>query len=199
MMRKLFIVTLSTVLLSGCLSPVKTNELSTYTLTNYPANTVAHKVGAHGTLLVTTPSASPGYQSSDMIYVTTPYQLKAFADHAWVAPPSQLLLPLLTEKLQKTGQFKAVVSTPFTGFSTYQLNTRVLSLQQEFLQPQSDVRLMMSATLVNTATGRVIGDRTFTAIVPAMSNNPYGGVLATNKAAHNVMNQIAAFVVKKLH
>lgn len=198
MIKKLIILILSTILLSGCLSPVKTNELSTYTLTHYSSNIVVNRASAHGTLLVTTPSAAPGYQSSDMIYVMIPYQLKAFADHSWVAPPSQLLLPLLTEKLRRTGRFKAVVSVPFTGLSTYQLNTRLLTLQQEFLQPQSQVRLVMSATLINAATGRVIGNRIFTAIVPAPGNNPYAGVLATNQAAHRVINQIAAFVVRRL-
>lgn len=198
MIKKLIILILSTLFLSGCLSPIKTTEESTYTLTSYPSNTVAKKANAHGTLLVTTPTASPGYQSSDMIYVMIPYQLKSFADHAWVAPPSQLLLPLLTEKLRRTGNFRAVVSPPFSGLSTYQLNTRLLTLQQEFLQPQSVVRLVMSATLINARTGRVMGNRIFTAIVPAMGNNPYGGVLATNKAAHQVINQIAVFVARRL-
>lgn len=194
-MRRIILLILSTLLLAGCLSPIKTPPQSLYTLVSYPLTTDAvKKTTRHATLLLTTPMASPGYQTSDMIYVHVPYQLNAFSDHHWVAPPADLLLPLLIEKLRVTGNFSAVVSTPFSGNATYQLNTQLLMLQQEFLQPQSEVRLVMSATLMNIATGRIIGNRIFTVLVPASANNPYAGVLATNQAAHQIVAQIARFV-----
>jgi cholesterol transport system auxiliary component len=187
-----------TVLLSGCLSPIKTAPLSTYTITNWkqvpaPAHAVSRK-----TVVVMTPIASPGYRTADMIYVMIPFELRSFANNRWVAPPAELLLPLLENRIRRTGYFHAVVSAPFTGVANYQLNTRLLVLQQEFLQPQSAVRLKMQATIVSIATGRVIASRDFQAVVPADQNNPYGGVLAANKAAHGVMAQIARFVVARV-
>lgn len=127
-----------------------------------------------------------------------PYELRSFGDHRWVAPPAELLLPLLTDRIRATGYFHAVVATPYLGVSNYQLNTRLLALQQEFLQPQSEVRLKMQATIMNVATGRVIASREFQAVVPASENNPYAGVIATNQAAHIVTNQIAQFVIRKV-
>ncbi|MCX7124829.1 MAG: ABC-type transport auxiliary lipoprotein family protein, partial [Gammaproteobacteria bacterium] len=170
--------------------------------TQWPKNTVnaaasQHSV-SHKTLLVTTPIASPGYVSSRMIYVMIPYQLRSFSNHAWIAPPADLLLPLIANRLRANHYFKAVVTTPFSGAANIELNTQLLTLQQEFLQPQSVVRLTMEATLLDTASGHVIASHVFTAVVSAPGNNPYSGVLATNQAAHNVVSQIAKFVVNSV-
>lgn len=190
---------LSAVLVTSCsLSPMKVGHSSTYTLTDWPGASVPHKAAAttSKTLLVTTPLAAPGYESSRMVYVAVPYQLSAFGDHRWVAPPADLLLPLLANHIRRLGYFHAVAVAPFSGAATYQLNTHLLMLQQEFLQPQSKVRLTIEATVIQVATGNVLADRIFNVSEPAMENNPYAGVLATNKAAGVVTNQIAQFVVK---
>jgi len=191
---------LSIIFISSCsFSPIKTAPLSTYTITHWPKKTVvSQKTISARSILVTTPVASPGYNSSRMIYVMIPYQLKSFGDHRWVAPPAELLLPLMANRLRATGYFHAVVTSPFSGGANYQLNMQLLTLQQEFLQPTSKVRLTIEATLLNMTTGHVIASRVFESVVSAPENNPYSGVLATNIAAHNVLNQIARFVVKNV-
>jgi len=172
---------------------------SHYTITNWPKKTdVTEQSVSQHTILVMSPIASPGYQSSKMIYVMIPYQLKSFADHRWVAPPAELLLPLIANRLRAENYFKAVVTSPFSGSVTYQLNTQLLTLQQEFLQPESRVRLTIQATLVQVLTGKVIATRVFQAVIPASGNDPYDGVIAANKAAHVVLNEMAQFVVRKV-
>lgn len=195
-MRRMIVLAL-TVLLSGCsFSPVKIAPESSYTITQWPQkNVVLGQSQTSKTILITTPVATPGYESSNMIYVMVPYQLRSFANHHWVSSPAQLLLPLLANHMRARGYFKGVVTSPFSGGTTYQLNTQLLVLQQEFLQPQSVVRLTMQATLLSGATGKMIGSRVFEAVVPAKNNNPYGGVLATNKAANQVLSQIAYWTV----
>ena len=188
------------VFLSSCsFSPIKVAPESNYTITQWPQQkSVAKKPISKQTILITTPIAAPGYETSNMIYVMVPYQLKSFANHRWVASPAQLLLPLLADHIRSRHYFKGVMTSPFAGETTYQLNTQLLTLQQEFLQPDSHVRLVMQATLVNTQSGKVLASRVFQAIIPTKSNNPYGGVLATNQAANQVLNQIARFVVKNI-
>ena len=195
-----FIMLALTVFLSGCsFSPVKVAPESNYTITQWPQeNVVQGQSKSNQTILITTPVAAPGYESPRMIYVMVPYQLKSFATHHWVSSPAQLLLPLLANHVRARGYFKGVVTSPFSGGTTYQLNTQLLVLQQEFLQPQSVVRLTMQATLMNGATGKMIGSRIFEAVIPAKNNNPYGGVLATNKAANQVLTQIAYWTISKV-
>jgi len=185
---------------SGCdvLSPIKTYPVATYTISDWHTETQvrATKPRSHSTLLVTTPVASPGYTTSQMMYVTIPFKLRAFASHQWVAPPNQLLLPLLAGRIEKTGYFDAVMTPPFSGFSHFQLDTRLLLLQQEFLKPVSEVHVIMRATVLNLTTNRVIATRLFDMTVPAPENDPYGGVVAANKAASEICNRMAQFVLR---
>lgn len=197
---KFFCIFILAFFLASCnLSPIKIASEYSYTITQWPKNNFAP---AHAkteqTLLVTSPIAAPGFTSSRMVYVLIPYQLRSFADHRWVAPPSYLLLPLLANRLREAGYFKAVVTSPFSGSATYQLNTELLTLQQEFLKPQSQVRLTMVATLVQVTDGHVVASRVFTIVIPTKENNPYGGVLATNQAAHDMMREITNFVVRNV-
>jgi cholesterol transport system auxiliary component len=143
---------------------------------------------------VTTPTALPGYATSRMIYEKTPYQLSAFASHRWISPPTSLLLPLIIDQLRAYHYFHAIVTAPFSGTVNYQLNTTLIMLKQEFLTPQSDVRLVIEASLIDGTTGNVIASRVFQTVVPAESN-PYSGVAATNRAMHIVLNRIAKFVI----
>lgn len=198
-MRKYLLLMIGgfSLLSAGC-GPMNVAPLSTYTITNWPKKTsYARHASSRQILLVTQPVASSGYASSRMIYVLVPYQLKAFADHAWVAPPAQLLQPLLINSLRRAGYFKAVVGTLASGIPNYQLNTRLMMLQQEFLQPMSQVRLIMDATLIKVSSGRVIANRVFEEDVPADSS-PYGGVLATNAAADHMATRITKFVMRHL-
>ena len=197
----IFIISV-TCLVSGCdfLSPVKTQPLSSYTICNWHASAISHakKTQSRNTLLVTTPIAAPGYATRKMVYVTIPFKLKAFANHDWVAPPAQLLLPLMVSALEKTRYFHAVVTTPYTGLSQFQLNTQLLMLQQEFLKPDSNMHLMLQATLLNSSTDQVVATRLFDISVPAQENTPYGGVLAANKASIKMSQALAMFVVRAI-
>lgn len=183
-------------LLTGCsLSPIKTPRVSTYTISNWEIRHTNQQTNqSKNTILVSTPSAAPGYRSSDMVYVTIPFKLKSFATNRWVAPPAKLLLPLIANQLQKTNKSYVVVTSPFSGASTFQLNTQLLMLQQEFFKPISQIHLMVQATLINSKTSQVVATKVFNIFTPAPENNPYSGVLAANKAAKQLALGIARFV-----
>ncbi len=188
------------ILLSSCsLSPVKTTPVSTYTFTPSAIKTVVfRKPESHKIILVNQPAAAPGYATSHMMYEKTPSQLNVFADHRWIAPPADLLLALITDQLRACHYFHAVVTAPFSGTVNYQLNTKLLMLKQEFLHAHSEVRLSLEATLIDATTGNVIASRVFETVVPVAENNPYSGVLATNKAVTIVLNRIVRFVVANM-
>ena len=147
------------------------------------------------TILVSAPMASPGYQTSAMIYMLTPYQLSSYANNQWVVPPSQMLLPLFVQALRQTGHFFAVVSPPFVGVTNYRFETHLLKLQQEFFSSISHVRLTVQASLIKNSTNRIIASQVFEVLISAPNNNPYGGVLAANQAAAIISHRIALFCV----
>ena len=194
----IFVILPMLILMSGCsfLSPVSGRPITTYTIASAQdaiSKKSSVKVKA-GTLLVTQVAAAPGYQTAAMIYVKVPFRIKAFGDNRWVAPPAQLLLPIIADKIRDKGIFHAVVLPPFTGVSQLHLNIQLIMLQQEFFTSVSQVNLSVRATLLKSATGQVVASRVFRALVPAPGNNPYSGVLATRKAAEKISTMVGVFV-----
>ena len=181
----------------GC--AVKVPPVSTYVLTT-PVHAVSSKAAqTSAVLLVGTMTADPGYKTSAMIYLKEPAHLREFARNAWVAPPAQMFMPLLAEGIESRKYFRAVVTPPFAGRSDYRLDTRLVMLQQEFMQPESQVRCVVSALLINNNTGGVIASHLFQAVVAAPGNNPASGVSAANQAARELSEQIAQFTVANAH
>lgn len=188
----------ATMILASCglSTPVKLPEMRTYTLDSVKPTAMASRHRSQSTLLVSLPVPDPGYASSAMIYEPIPFDLRQFADHQWAAPPAQMLMPLLAQAITNQGYFKGVVTTPYTGVLNYRLDSRLIALNQTFLQPTSRVHLVLQETLTNNDSNKVIASRRFSLFVPAPGNDPYSGVVAANKAARVLSGQIARWVVK---
>lgn len=182
-------------LLNACmLKPVKTEYPARYVLKGVSEKRYA-TVPTHMILLVSQPDANPGYQSDALVYVNKPYQLNNFGQSAWVAPPSQLILPLLVESLRNTHYFHAVMSPPFTGLADFRLETQLITLQQEFFPRKSNVRMEIQATLIDNKNNQILASRHFKQVVLSPTLDPYGGVTAANKATENLLKQITEFVI----
>jgi cholesterol transport system auxiliary component len=184
------------IFISGC--AVKMPVVSTYVFTAPTPTNMSQSAQTAEVLLISTMTADPGYRTDRMIYVSVPAYLRPYARHAWVAPPAQMLMPLLAAHIESKKYFRAVVVPPFAGSSTYRLDTRLNVLQQEFTQPISQVRCVVQVLLMNNISGRVIASRQFQAIVSAPGNNPASGVAAANQAANQISEQIAQFIVANI-
>ncbi len=189
-----FLILLPCVILGGCLGPGKINTPSHFTLTTHQKPLPSNNKHLSASLLVATPSASPGYETSSMVYTMIPYKLMTYADNTWVAPPAEMFLPILSSTIRQINVFKSVISSPYAGFSNYTLNTTIETLQQEFYQPVSQIRMVVLASLVDNASQKVIATQRFIAVVAAPGNDAYAGVLATNAAAGQLSDKIALFV-----
>ncbi len=181
--------------LAGC--AVKMPPESTYVLT-VPTTAVLQSPQTRYVLLVSATTADPGYNTKRIIYVTAPAHLREFSRNVWVAPPAQMLTPLLVASIESKQYFRAVAMPPFAGSSDYRLDTRLVVLQQEFMQPVSQVRCIVQVLLTNNKTGKVIAARRFQAVVPAPGNNPQSGVAAANQAASQISEQVAQFVIANI-
>jgi cholesterol transport system auxiliary component len=179
--------------LSACslLGPVKTPTINTYTLT--PHSGVIKEKAGQGILLITMPTATPGLDTSDMIYIQKPHQLNHFAHNQWVASPAKMLMPLLVQSAEKSSCFTAVVSPPFSNTSDFNLQTNVTAFQQEFMLKNSRVRLGLNVTLIDNASGK-IRQKWIEVSVPVSENTPYAGVKAMNEATTLGLKQVNRFV-----
>jgi len=191
MMRRLLLIAVITILQS-C-SPIKNPISNEYQLSQFSAARLSQHAEKHS-ILVSLPEAAAGYDSTDMIYVEKPFELRAYANNAWISAPNNMLLPLITQSLQQSGLFFAVASN-VTGTQTdYRLDSQLIELKQNFLRKPSTLDLSLKITLIRQHDDEIVASAVFRESVPCESDSPYGGVLAANKATLNLTAKVTNFV-----
>jgi len=142
------------------------------------------------TIEIAPPGARPGFDGSRMAYVTRPYEIQFFARHQWVETPARMLAPLLGEALERGGHFRAAQGGQSIA-PALRLETEIIALQQEFSAHPSQVRFTLRARLLAGLERRVLATAEFEAVEPSPSEDPYGGVIAANRAVARVLDEIA--------
>ena len=188
-------------LAGGCaaLRPTQTPQPSFYSLDGAriearaasPAPAAASL--AAPTLIVNPPHAATGFDSQRIIYVRTAHKLEYYAHHEWVDTPARMLAPLVVAALENSGAFRAVVQSPSAATGELRLDTAIVRLQHDFGSQPSGVRFSLRAYMVDNATRHVLAWREFDETVAAASEDPYGGVIAANRAVQNVLERLASF------
>lgn len=188
-------------LLGGCsaLDPSSKSPSRFYALGPAPgvaaqnAPRPASSTAAAPTLLVLTPGAAAGFDSQRIIYIRQDHRIEYFAHNEWVDTPSRMLKGLLVESMARSGVFSAVSPGSGAAGGDIRLDTEIVRLQHEFQAQPSQVRFTLRATLVEDRSRRVLAWREFDTVVPARSDDPYGGVTAANEAVQATLQQLAAF------
>ncbi len=182
---------------AGCLSPrTDSSETHTYQLSldGRPGEVRPGKPDGP-VLLVSQPQAEPGFESQRMVYVKRPYQLEYYAVNQWADTPVRMFAPLMVQALnQQNDTWRAVISLPSSIRGDYRLDTHGFLLQQEFLQQPSRVRVMVRTQLVDLKELTVLSTRAFEVVENAASENPYGGVQASNRAVAGLLDQINSWL-----
>lgn len=191
-----FVTILTLMAPSGCsvLFPAAMPAPAFYSLDGTPVRAPAAGAPATApTLAINPPQAAAGFDSSRIIYVRERHKLEYFAHSEWVDPPARMLAPLVVAAVESTGAFRAAVLTPSAAGGDLRLDTLIIRLQHEFDIRPSRVRFTLRAHLVDDRTRRVLAWREFDAAVPAASEDPYGGVVAANRAVQITLRNLAAF------
>lgn len=145
------------------------------------------------TLLVLTPGAAAGFDSQRIIYVRQDHRIEYFAHNEWVDTPSRMLQGLLVDAMARSGVFSAVSPSSGAAGGDLRLDTEIVRLQHEFQTQPSQVRFTLRASLVEDRSRRVLAWREFDTVVPAASDDPYGGVTAASTAVQSTLQQLAIF------
>lgn len=189
-------LTLMTLCACGALRLSATPHPAFYALDS-PRTAAATKAPAAAPILVINPmSAVAGFDSPRIIYMRETHKLEYFAHSEWVDPPARMLTPLLVTALEDTAAFSAVVLTPSAAAGDLWLDTEIIRLQHEFQTQPSRVHFTLRAYLVVDKTRRVLAWQEFDTTVPALSDDPYGGVVAANRAVQTVLKELSTFCAK---
>lgn len=181
-------------LLAACtaLQPPQVEQASTYVLEAMPA-AGAPRPRRDLVLEVPPPRARPGFDTPQMAYTQRANALEHFARHRWVDTPARMLAPLIAQALEQSGGFRAVVQAPSLAAANLRLETELVRLQQEFGAPPSRARLTLRAQLIDVDARRVLATAELEETEAAPSDDPYGGVIAANRALARLLERLAAF------
>lgn len=194
---RLLVGGLSLLAISACssLQPTTASISNFYALEGISgkATPVAPAPASALTLIVSPPHAAAGFDSQRMIYLREPYKLEHFAQSEWIEPPARMLAPLIVDAIVRNGAFRAVVLTPSTAVADFRLDSEIIRLQQDFRTRPGTVRFTLRATLIDENTRRVVAWREFDESVATSSEDPYGGVVAANRALQMTLENLANF------
>lgn len=144
-------------------------------------------------LAVSTPRARAGFDTAQMAYVRRAHELEHFASNQWADAPARMLAPLIAQALERTGYWRSVLHNPSVAPADLRLDSELVRLVQDFTARPSRIRITLRAELVETASGRLLAAREFDEVEVAPSDDPYGGVLAANRALDRLLGKLADF------
>ena len=190
------------VLISACvLGPNETNAPRSYFL-----NPEVSWKDPHGysesidpaVLLITLPKAQAGFDTARMAYLLRPYEVNYYAYNQWADTPARLLLRIMVENLDKTGQWSAVLQAASSVRAQYRLDCDNLVLEQQFFSRPSRVRLALRAQIVDLKKSEILATQYFELFQVAPSDDAYGGVQAANHASAQFLTELTAWLDKVL-
>jgi cholesterol transport system auxiliary component len=181
-------------LLAACtaLQPPEADHASTYVLEAVLA-TAAPRPKRDLVLEVSVPRARPGFDTPLMAYTQRTNALEYFAKNRWADTPARMLAPLLVQALDHSGGFRAVVQAPSLAAAELRLDTELVRLQQDFSARPSRVQFTVRAQLIDVGARRVLASAEFDETEVAPSDDPYGGVIAVNRALGRLLERVAEF------
>ncbi|HVO88583.1 MAG TPA: ABC-type transport auxiliary lipoprotein family protein [Casimicrobiaceae bacterium] len=184
------------VFVSACtaLQPPPAEIVNVYVLDVAPAlGKVQDQPRRDVVIAVAPPRAWPGFDTTQMVYVRSPYALEAFAVSRWTDAPARMLAPLLVRALEQTGSYRAVVQMPTTATSDLRLDAEAVRLQQNFATRPSRAEISIRLQLTDVRSKRVIASDVIEETENAASEDAAGGVLALNTALRRVLERVTAF------
>ena len=188
-------------LATGCsaLRPAATEQPSFYSLDSVRIEAKALTQAAATrpitapTLIISPPHAASGFNSQRIVYTRGAHKLEYYAHSEWVDTPARMVAPLIVSALGNSGAFRAVVLTPSAAAGDLRLDSEILRLQHALNSTPSHVRFTLRAYLVDNTTRQILAWHEFDETLVATREDPYGAVVAANRAVQNVMEKLAHF------
>ncbi len=148
-------------------------------------------------LAIALPHARPGFDTPQMVYLRQPHELEYFAASRWADAPPRMLWPLLVQALEQAGGFRAIVQTPGVIPADVRLDVELVRLQQDFGTRPSRMHLTLRAQLTDVRSKRLLAVKLFDEVQNAASDDPYGGVIATNLMVQSLLGQLVEFCLNE--
>ena len=183
------------VLLAGCLSFQDVPPREYYVLDDLAKAGASRAATPAGrVLLVSAASASPFYDTQNLVFSRAPGQRAYYQFAGWTERPGRRLNELLMRRLEARGGFKSVAATTAGVRGDLVLNTRLEEFYHDTGANPGSVRIEVSAELVDTAWRTIVAQRRFAQSVPAAGENAQAAVAAFNRAMTALLDEMSAWI-----
>lgn len=199
-MNKLIAALCACLLLSACVGSSRSQFPEHYALAT-AAPVIRHGSAqrpARAILQITRLAVPPWLQGTSMFYrlgYRHDARLSAYGQSNWVAPPAQLLEPVLQQAIAAAGGWRAVLGPDNPARADLQLHIRLEDFSQHFSAPSMSTGVIeASATLIDNRDESVIGQKHFYVQVAAAGADAAGGVAALGQASSQLAKQLQRWI-----
>jgi ABC-type uncharacterized transport system auxiliary subunit len=158
-MKKLYITSLGLIsmIVSSCgtFSPVKLPTTQKYVI-DYNSSYVSCGTTKPNSIYLKPTTANPPYNTTDMLYSSSSYSINQYSYSVWATSPSNYVQAAINQSLHNSCLFNQIYSSEFNGKAAYQLNSKIINLQQVLGDNTATVNLTINVELVNNQTGAII-------------------------------------------
>jgi len=184
------------VLVAGCLPTSPNVPPQQYFVLDSPAKagTTQRAAPLNRALLIGPTSASPFYDTQNLVYTRAAGQRAYYQFAAWTERPGRRFAELLMRRLEARGGFKSVASTTSGVKGDLVLNTRLEEFYQDVSANPGSVRIEVYAELVDHVERSVVARRRFSQNAPADGANAAAAVTAFNRALSGLLDELSAWV-----
>ncbi len=123
-----------------------------------------------------TDAESP-YNSYNMYYTNSPYELKKYSYSTWAILPQQTINQAIEKSLMNSCTFSNVIGSDVLIPTQYKIKTRLLELKQNITKEQTNVTISILIQLINSPKNSIKNSKIFIEsanIQPSPQNMAYG-------------------------
>jgi cholesterol transport system auxiliary component len=181
--------------LAGCLSFQDVPPREYYVLDDLAKAGASRPASSAGRVLLVNPaSASPFYDTQNLVFSRSPGQRAYYQFAGWTERPGRRLSELLMRRLDARGNFRAVAATTAGVKGDFVLNTRLEEFYHDTGANPGGVRIEVAAELIDNAGRTLVGRRRFAQSVPAAGENAQAAAAAFNRATAALLDEMSIWV-----
>ena len=174
------------ILFQGC--SLKQNTLTT---NSYSIDFKLNKNTFDNTLnsiYIEEPKVNKNFNLKEIFYSTKPYLFEEYVINKWINLPSYMIHNNLTQGIIDSNIFKIVLQEKSNMDFDYVLKTHVIELYNSIENDKSYSIVKVRFDLISNK--NLVKTFTYDKRTLSQTNNPYGFILATNKAFEEILNDL---------
>ena len=179
---------------AGCLSTGERASQRYYVLEASGVAADRAKSARASTLLVTPTTASSFYETQDIVYSRTAGMRSYYQFHSWTERPSRTIGELLVAHLERSGSFQTISRATSGVQGGLVLDTHLSEFYHDAATNPGEVRVALTAELIDPARRVLVARRTFARSAPALMYDAPGAVQAFNKAVAAMLADVSTWV-----